>query len=121
MVDGDTFHGREVHSDELIKVRLYGINAPERGQAGYTEARDFLVKETEGKTVTISAVDIDRFSRTVASVYTSLGSYVNAELVISGVARWYKRYARYDKVMQDSEQEAKLQRRGLWKDFFDEF
>jgi len=64
VIDGDTF---ETASGE--RVRLAGVNAPEKGQPGYAEAKEALRKMIEGKEVIVDTVSRDKYGRAVANVY----------------------------------------------------
>ncbi|MHA1221690.1 MAG: thermonuclease family protein [Candidatus Heimdallarchaeaceae archaeon] len=65
IIDGDTFKVRNrVEGSQYI--RIAGINAPEKGQKGYFEAKKKLSK-LKGKTVTIKPKG-KSYGRTVAEV-----------------------------------------------------
>ena len=65
VIDGDTFKVRKsVEGSQYI--RIAGINAPEKGQKGYAEAKKKL-KKLEGETVTIKPKG-KSYGRTVAEV-----------------------------------------------------
>jgi endonuclease YncB( thermonuclease family) len=67
--------------------------------------------------VTVKVKDVDRYKRTVAEIIMPDGQSLNREIVRSGLAWWYERYARHDTVLQDDlELEARAARRGLWAD-----
>jgi endonuclease YncB( thermonuclease family) len=96
------------------KIRLHGIDAPEKGQAFGTKARENLAAKVFGKIVRVEVVDVDRYSREVVRNY--LGDrFINLEMVRDGFA-W--RNVRYDKAGEftDAEREAREKRRGLWAD-----
>ena len=46
VVDGDT-----IDVEGVGRIRLVGVNTPERGEPGYTSATDFVKSMVEGKTV----------------------------------------------------------------------
>lgn len=81
VVDGDTF----VASG--YKIRLIGIDAPEKGQPCYEEARLFLKKLIENKTVRLEydKVKKDKYGRLLAYVWIN-NTFVNREMVINGFA-----------------------------------
>lgn len=69
-VDGDTFDARvdlgfTVHVDQ--RFRLAGLDTPERGKPGATEAREFCT--AQGAEVTIESVRADKFGRYLARVH----------------------------------------------------
>jgi endonuclease YncB( thermonuclease family) len=49
VIDGDTFWICE--ADKCTKIRFCGFDAPERGQIGFAESRDFLFGLMNGKTI----------------------------------------------------------------------
>lgn len=64
VIDGDTFYTVD------DKIRIAGIDTPERGEPGYKEARDALAKLLSGsKVVVVEPIAKDRYARTVAKVY----------------------------------------------------
>ena len=63
MTDGDTIGVLRDHT--AIKVRLEGIDCPERGQ----KAKQFTSGLVFGKAVEIRPIGEDRYGRTVARVY----------------------------------------------------
>ena len=79
------------------KIRLACIDTPElRGKRAdpvpAKEARDFLIELVVGRKVTIRRITTDRYGRTVAELFVD-GSNVQQELVASGNASIYWRYA----------------------------
>jgi len=82
VIDGDT-----IMLDGGEKVRLIGINTPERGEDGYEEARDALAKLALNKTVTITPQQSDRdiYGRLLRDVYIE-DIFVNLYLVENGFA-----------------------------------
>jgi micrococcal nuclease len=66
--DGDTFTGID-SLNRQVKVRLHGIDAPEKAQAFGNASWKALGDLIEGKTVEIQQVDKDRYGRVVANVH----------------------------------------------------
>lgn len=52
-LDGDTLIVRCGAGEETIRIRLRGVDTPERGEAGWEEARTELRRLTEGMTLTV--------------------------------------------------------------------
>lgn len=106
VVDGDTL------DVDKTRVRLWGINTPERGEAGYEDAKEFLKNITLNATLKCMAFYYDRWKRTVASCEVN-GQDIGRIMVLAGMAEDYTRYSKgfYAK---DQEQ-AKIERRGFWQ------
>lgn len=114
VVDGDTIQVQR--SDETVKVRLSGIDCPESGQPFGRAARKAAVDLAFGKTVRIAPLATDRYGRTIAKVTLPDGRDLGTELVRSGLAWWYVRYAAHNEALQKAEAEAREKRVGLWAD-----
>lgn len=109
--DGDTIS--VMHSGRVEKVRLFGIDCPERGQDFGTRAKEFAADFAFGKIAEVSPVDRDQYSRTVAWVSVE-GKSLNKELVKAGLAWWYRRHAEDAIELMDLECEARKNKVGLW-------
>jgi endonuclease YncB( thermonuclease family) len=97
-----------------VKIRLHGIDTPERRQPWGNRARQALSDLAFQRTVRVEVQDVDRYGRTVGRIYA--GSVdVNAEMVRRGLAWVYARYNR-DPALPVLEAEARAARRGLWDD-----
>lgn len=111
--DGDTF--TMLTSDhKQVKVRLHGIDCPEKKQAYGERAKQFTGTLVFGQVVHADIKDTDRYGRSIAIV-TVKGKVVNEHLLLNGFA-WH--YVKYDKTRRyDSlENVAKTNRAGLWQD-----
>jgi endonuclease YncB( thermonuclease family) len=102
------------------KIRLTGIDAPERGQAFGTRSRDHLSDLIAGKFVVVEYEKRDRYERILGKVLLS-GNDMNLEQIRAGLAWHYKKYQNEqttaDKVAySDAEREARMAKRGLWQD-----
>jgi len=71
--DGDTVAVKKIENNKetgnLIKVRLYGIDAPELKQDYGYASKEFLMKLIRGKTVRIEGNKNDRYGRLLGTVY----------------------------------------------------
>ncbi len=85
VIDGDT-----ILLDSGEKVRLLGIDAPERGEACYEEAKTMLEKLVLNRTVTLERDlrDRDKYGRLLRYVFVNR-TFVNALLVSRALARPY--------------------------------
>ncbi|MDR2967323.1 MAG: thermonuclease family protein [Methanobacteriaceae archaeon] len=84
VVDGDT-----IDVVGVGRVRLVGIDTPERGQPGYEEATNYVKSKCLGKTVYLdidNAEPKDKYGRTLAIVYVD-GININQELLKLGYAK----------------------------------
>ena len=111
--DGDTIRVR-VDGQE-IKVRLYGIDAPESKQPGGPEATEFLRDLLLTETVSITTHDVDRYGREVATVELR-GQSVQEMLLERGHAWVYTKYCKIPQCAEwkEIEARARAQKVGLW-------
>ena len=110
VIDGDTIDVLVGH--ETRRVRLSGIDTPERGQPWADRAKRALSRRVFAKEVRVNDVGTDRHGRTVGEVYAD-NVCVGCELVREGNAWVYRKYTD-DPVLYKLEAEARAARRGLW-------
>jgi endonuclease YncB( thermonuclease family) len=115
VMDGDTL---EVLTQDMtpIRVRLSGIDCPEKGQAFGQRAKQAASDLAFGKTVEVRDTGRDRYGRTVGEVMLQDGRSLNRELVRAGLAWWYRQYAKKDADLARLEEEAREAKLGLWAD-----
>ena len=113
VTDGDTI--KVMRSGKAEKIRLAGIDCPERKQAFGTRAKQFTSDMAFGKVVTVKVETVDQYGRTVGEVILPDGRSLNHELVKAGFAWWYRQYSR-DISLGQLEEEARIAKRGLWAD-----
>ena len=112
LYDGDSFK-LETPSRKIIQIRLYGIDAPEKGQPGSKMALQALIKLLKNRSVRVVQVDVDKYNRIIGKVY--LGElYVNLWVLNKGYA-WHFKFFSKDKDLILAEKKAKLAKRGIWK------
>lgn len=111
--DGDTFTFL-TNDKKQIKVRLYGVDCPEKGQPFGNEAKLYLSNLIFGKEVSIVEIKKDKFGRTVALVTFNKKS-INEQLIEGGMA-WH--FTKYDRNLYwaSLEMKARKAKTGLWKD-----
>jgi micrococcal nuclease len=112
VADGDTI--TVLKGKGAIKIRLFGIDCPEKGQAFGTKAKQFTSGMVFRRIVQIRPVDQDRYGRTVAWVDVD-GKSLCEELVRNGLAWHYKKYSS-DTSLAELQLRAKKGRVGLWAD-----
>jgi micrococcal nuclease len=75
------------------KIRLYGIDTPEKSQAFGNVAKEYTSKLVFGKTVDVTIYDTDKYGRTVGVVVVG-GVNVNQRLIGVGLAWQYRKYCK---------------------------
>jgi endonuclease YncB( thermonuclease family) len=118
--DGDTIRG-ETPEKTKLKIRLYGIDAPEiahgnmPGQPMGNESMAALSSKVLNRELRVEILDVDRHRRIVAMLW--LGNRnINLEMVKEGYAEAYREYLKdpYRQMFLDAEGEAKAAKRGIW-------
>jgi endonuclease YncB( thermonuclease family) len=113
VLDGDTLE--VMHQGRAERVRLRGIDCPEKGQAFGRRARQFTAGLVMGQEVTVETAGRDRYGRTLGTVILPDGRNLSHALVRAGLA-WRHRYYSLDGSLGQMEAEARAARRGLWRD-----
>ena len=119
VADGDTIVVLD-SSKTQHKVRLAGIDAPEKAQAFGNRSKQSLSDMVFMKQVTIETSKIDRYGREIGKVVHN-GADICLEQVKHGMAWWYRDY-RYEQSPEDRvlyeavEDSAKAGKLGLWAD-----
>jgi endonuclease YncB( thermonuclease family) len=114
IVDGDTYD--VLTSDyKTIRIRMNGIDAPEKKQAYGQKSKDHLAKLCFGKQVFIKPLQYDRNKRLIADSFTEDKKDLSREMVRSGYAWHFKKYSK-DKNLADDENHARSTSSGLWAD-----
>lgn len=115
VVDGDTI--TVLRDKEQVRIRLYGIDTPKRGQAFSKKAKQFASEMVFGEVVEVGPITVDHYGRTVGLVYVDEAS-LNGELIRAGLAWVYYVYCNLPICAEwkQFESEAKKGKRGLWSD-----
>ncbi len=95
------------------QIRVFGIDAPEKGQPFGREAKHYLEQLLTNQSVTIEPLEQDRYQRTIANVTLQQKSVAKL-LVEQGYAWVFRRY-NSDKSLINREKRARQQKRGLWQ------
>ena len=117
VTDGDTLTLLGA-ANQTHKIRLAGIDAPEKKQDFGQEAKASLSELAYGRAGTASCQKKDRYRRDVCVVKVN-GKDVGLEQIRTGLAWWYRQYAR-EQMRQErddyekAEHDAKIRRLGLW-------
>jgi endonuclease YncB( thermonuclease family) len=117
VTDGDTLVLLD-DSYQQHKLRLSGIDAPEKGQPFGQASKKSLSSLAFKKLASANCSKIDRYKRMVC-VVTVEGKDVSLEQIRLGMAWHYKKYANEQKVEERTlyakeELEARDSKRGLW-------
>lgn len=112
--DGDTI--KLLTSDFTeIKIRLEGIDCPEKNQAFGQKAKQFTSDLCFGKQVSFQKTGQDRYGRSLGYIILPDGRNLNKEILRAGYAWHYKKYNQ-SKELSDLETKAKAAKKGLWSD-----
>ena len=112
IVDGDTVH--VFYQDDVYKVRLTEIDAPERNQPFGKDSTEFLKSLLKEGGVDVEISGTDRYGRKLGRLYWK-GRDINREMVIAGYAWVYDDYVT-DKSFYENQSKARELKKGLWKD-----
>ena len=118
--DGDTLTVLDA-ANSTHRIRLDGIDAPEKGQEYGTRSREHLAALAFGKQVVVVWNKRDRYGRIVGQVNVGESHDVGLALIEAGLAWHYKRY-QHEQSPADrgryarAEDDARAKRAGLWQD-----
>lgn len=119
IADGDTITLLD-STNAQHKIRLGGIDAPERGQPFGTASRQHMAELAFNKQAKADCYKTDRYKRLVCTVYVDRKDVGLAQLD-AGMAWWYRKYASEQPPQERLEYEiaetkAAVDRIGLWQD-----
>lgn len=127
VIDGDSIH-ITTQEQARLKVRLYGIDAPEAdridhhtgqvskpGQPYGEESWKALESKIMGEKVRMDVLDIDKYKRLVGMVWLD-DRNIDLEMVREGYAEAFIEYLKppYRSQFLEAEQEARSLKRGIW-------
>ncbi len=112
ITDGDTI---VIEGGE--RVRLLGIDTPEKGKSYYNEAKQFLEERILMKTVKLekSVENKDQYGRLLRYVWIN-NTLANLELIERGLASsyFYNEAEKYRELIADAEKKAIENKIGIW-------
>ena len=119
ITDGDTVTVLDA-SKIQHKIRLAGIDAPERKMPFGQRAKGHLSDLVFSRDVEVETTKKDRYGRSVGNIIVD-GRDANLAMVAAGMAWHYKQYEREQsasdrKLYASAEEQARLWRVGLWQD-----
>ncbi|ELZ4288043.1 thermonuclease family protein [Campylobacter upsaliensis] len=119
VIDGDTIELLAKTSKEnpynhitKLKIRLYGIDAPELKQAYGKEAKEYLSALVLKQEVSLIIENKDKYERIVGTIFLK-GKDINKEMVKNGYAHAYESFS---KKYLAEQADAKMFKLGLWQD-----
>lgn len=114
IADGDTFT-LLVYDHEQVRIRIDGIDAPEKGQAFGNRAKEYLSGMIWGEMLTVCVTKTDRYGRSIGKVSTPSIEDVGLEMIKAGYAWQYRDYNK-EQSYEEAEILARKNRNGLWLD-----
>ena len=119
VADGDTITVLD-DTNTQHKIRLAGIDAPEKRQAFGNVSKQNLADMVAGQAVAVEWVKVDKYGRKVGKVLLA-GTDCNLVQVKRGLAWHYKQYQREQSFTDQqsyaaAETEARAAKLGLWRD-----
>ena len=114
VADGDTITILDATNTQN-KIRLYGIDAPEKAQDFGNKSREKLASLVAGKNIAVTVMDIDRYGRNVGRINID-GKEVAEEMLKAGMVWLYTAYCKIPecKHWKELETQAKTAKIGLW-------
>ncbi|MCR2108595.1 thermonuclease family protein [Campylobacter upsaliensis] len=116
VIDGDTIEllAKENPYNHIakLKIRLYGIDAPELKQAYGKEAKEYLSALVLKQEVSLIIENKDKYDRFVGTIFLK-GQDINKEMVKNGYAHAYESFSKKYLAEQADAKKFKL---GLWQD-----
>jgi endonuclease YncB( thermonuclease family) len=112
VIDGDTVEALPSGEKHSIRIRLEGIDAPERGEPFSEAARRFTRVMLFEQNVNLEGRAVDRYGRLVARIRIGTKD-TSVELVKAGLACHYTQYSS-DPVLAGAQLEAVREGRGFW-------
>lgn len=112
--DGDTITVTYKNSKKQVKVRLYGIDAPELAQPYGQESRKHLHSLLSGGNIVIKDEGTDTYGRVLGTLYINQTN-INLQMVKDGYAWHYKQYSK-SKNLEKAQKYAQENNFGLWQE-----
>lgn len=112
IIEGDTLAVR--HDERVWRVRLYGIDCPEKGQYYRDQAVKYVKERAFEQEVRVKFKSRDKWGRIIGEVVLPDGRILNHELLNEGLAWWFKGKWPGDLTYEALEATARSNRKGLW-------
>ncbi len=114
IIDGDTYDVL-LNGNETVRIRMEGIDAPEKGMPFYKKAKNHLSILCFDKVVRLEVRETDSHGRKIAFSYLEDGTELSHEMIKAGFAWHFKKYNNNSELAQ-LEINASEARIGLWVD-----
>jgi endonuclease YncB( thermonuclease family) len=116
VTDGDTITVKPNQGGDRVKIRLHGIDAPEKKQPYGQSSRGFVDNTVLFKTVDVKTMSKDRYGRTVGIVTLQNGDVLQ-ELLLDRCLAWvYERYCTNCDDWRSLQHNARRNHKGLWSE-----
>ena len=116
VIDGDSIECD--FKRQRVRVRLYGIDAPELGQPGGADSADNLAAMTRRGALMMEVMSYDRYGRLVGLLYPARRNRrdsLNLRMAREGQAYAYTRFGGAELGMRSVERDAQMAGRGIWR------
>ncbi len=119
VLDGDTLELIDLNNQEF-RVRLQGIDAPEKTQAYGPQAKALLTRITLNQTAHVIWNEKDKYGRIIGKVLIKEND-ICLEMIAAGLAWHFTRYEQSQseddrQLYKATEKKVREQRKGLWAD-----
>lgn len=110
ITDGDTFT-----IQNNLKIRLKGINAPEKSMLYYEESTQFLEDSISNQIINLVSSEKDKYGRIIAYVFLDR-QLINKQILEQGYANlYYYQKDDYYEELKQAEEDARNKEIGIWK------
>ena len=89
VVDGDSIYLAGVDK----QIRLFGVDAPERDEPLYAEAKEYLNELVYNQTLQCTIVEYDKYERIIGRCFLD-GTEINERLIKNGPSTEYCRFSK---------------------------
>ncbi len=116
VVDGDTIDVFIFSENITRRVRLLGINTPEKNKPFYQEAKNYL-RQYENLTIELEMTleDKDKYNRMLRYVFYQ-STFINEDILSKGLANLYiYQEDKYTSRLEQAEAQARAQGLGIWQ------
>mgnify|MGYP001798134463 CR=1 FL=1 len=90
VIDGDTLRIQGIER----RIRLFGLDAPEKGEEGFRQATNALKDLTLDRPITCEEITIDRYNRIVGRCFNGKGQDITELMIKTGSAKEFCRYSK---------------------------